>query len=249
LAASNEEFQRFAYRTCHDLKEPLRAIGIYTELLTVHKREKIDIDCRTCTRYILDGVKRIQNQMRQLLEYATAGSFEVKCELIDFNVILESAITGLRARIIETGATVSHDTLPSLIANSDRIQSIFENLIGNALKYQSAYLPRIHISARLQNDEWIFSVRDNGIGFEMRYAGRVFGPFERLSADAKVQGSGLGLAIVKRIVELNGGRVWAESEVGTGSTFYFSLPRSLEKTSIGQVQAQGAQAPSGLRAS
>ena len=243
LGASNEEFQRFAYRFCHDLKEPLRMIGIYTELLAERNRDKMDIDCRTFTLYVLDGVDRIENQMRQLLEYATAGSFEVKCELIDFNVILESAITDLCARIVETGATVSHDTLPSLIANSDRIQSIFENLIGNALKYRSAYPPRIHISAGLRNDDWFFSVQDNGIEFEMQYAETIFAPFERLSANARIQGSGLGLAIVKRIVELQGGRVWAESEAGKGSTFYFSLPRSLEKISMGQLRARAARVP------
>lgn len=234
LVASNEEFHKFAYRVSHDLKEPLRMIGIFTEFLVRRNHDNLDDESRGFTKYILEGVERIQSQLRDLLEYARAGSLEVRTELIDFNAVLESATDNLRSTILESGATITHDPLPSLVANADRMRSVFQNLIANALKYRGARPPVIHISARQENEQWLFSVRDNGIGFEMADADRIFAAFERLPAGGQTQGSGLGLAIVKRIVEFKGGRIWAESRVGIGSTFFFTLPRSLEKIAPGR---------------
>ena len=249
LIASNEEFQKFAYRVSHDLKEPLRMIGVFTEFLVKRNQDHLDAESRTFTKYILEGVGRIENHMRDLLEYAKAGSLEIRAELVDFDMILDSAIDNLRSTIMETGATVTHDRLPSLVVNPDRMRSVFQNLIGNALKYRGTVAPRIHISARQEDLHWVFTVRDNGIGFDMSEARRIFTAFERLPSDAKIQGSGLGLAIVKRIVELKGGRIWAESEVGTGSTFFFTLPRSLEKVGAVQARSQAAGSSGSARAS
>lgn len=249
LIASNEEFQKFAYRITHDLKEPLRMIGVFTEFLVKRNQNQLDSESRTFTRYILSGVSRIERQIRDLLDYTKAGSLEVRKQETDFEEILNSAIDNLRSTIIETDASVTYDPLPRLVVNQDRMRSVFQNLIGNALKYRSSRPPRIHISARSENDEWVFSVQDNGVGFEMSEAERIFAAFERLSSDPKVEGSGLGLAIVKRIVELKGGRIWAQSAPGVGSTFYFTLPSSLAKKSAAQARAQVAGASSDLRAS
>jgi PAS domain S-box-containing protein len=245
LAESNAQFQKFAYRVSHDLNEPLRTVRVFTELLAKRNESSLDSESRTLIGYILGSAERSQHQIRQLLEYARAGSLELKRELVNFGAILETATANLQSTIAETGATVTRGQLPSLVANPEAVLSIFQNLIGNALKYRSNYAPRIHISARLKGEEWIFGIEDNGRGFDMGDVGRIFGAFERLSPADGVQGSGLGLAIVKRIVELTGGRIWAESEPGKGSTFFFSLPRSLERKGTGQkegpIQSASAQ--------
>ncbi len=248
LAVSNEQFQKFAYRVSHDLKEPLRMIAVFTEFLVKRNEQHLDDESRTFTRYILEGVRRVEMQMRDLLEYARAGSLEMKAEVADLNVILNSAIDNLRSAIIEAGATITFDPLPTLIVNPDRMGSVFQNLVGNALKYRGTKTPHIHVSAREEKEEWIFSVRDNGIGFAMSESSRIFTAFERLASDRTIEGSGLGLAIVKRIVEMKGGRIWAESDPGVGSTFYFTLPRSLERMAAVQPQSQAAVASSDLRA-
>lgn len=249
LIASNEEFQKFAYRVSHDLKEPLRMIGVFTEFLVKRNQKHLDAESRTFTGYILEGVRRIERQIRDLLEYATAGSLEVRREPTDFEQILNSAIDNLRSAIIDAGATVTHGPLPRLTVNQDRMRSVFQNLIGNALKYRSSRAPRIHVSARLENEEWVFSVEDNGLGFEMSEAERIFAAFERLPSEAKVEGSGLGLAIAKRIVELKGGRIWAKSDPGIGSTFYFTLPCRLESKAAAKAATQAFGHSSNAQAS
>ena len=231
VTAASDEFQNFAYRVGHDLKEPLRMISMYGEMLVRRNEQTIDEESRLFARYLRDGVDRIEAQLFNLLEYARAGSLEMKNELIDFNQTVDAAIANLHPMILDTRATVTHDPLPSLVANADRMRSVFQNLISNALKYRSARPPVVHISARLENGEWIFAVTDNGVGFDPKDAERIFQPFERARPPGRVQGSGLGLAIAKRVIELKGGRIWAESTMGEGATFYFALPRSLETMS------------------
>ncbi len=249
LAQSSEDFQRFAYRIGHDLKEPLRMIAMYSELLVQRDAGNVSAESRTFIQYIQDGVSRIESQLRDLLEYARVGSLEIKRELIDFNTVVESAVANLSPAILETGAHVAHGKLPRLVANADRVRSVFQNLIGNALKYRGIDPPQIHISARLEGDDWIFSVQDNGTGFQAEDQERIFKPFERASSDSKIQGSGLGLAIVKRIVEKKGGRIWAESTVGKGSTFHFTLPRTMEKFGPAQARTCDPTLSSDARAS
>jgi PAS domain S-box-containing protein len=249
VAAASEEFQNFAYRVGHDLKEPLRMIAMYSEMLVRRNEDRIDEESRMFTRTLLEGVDRVEQQLRNLLEYARAGSFEMKNERIDFNAAADAAIANLQAAILETRATVTHDRLPSLEANAERIRSVFQNLVGNALKYRGSCPPVVHISARQERSEWIFAVKDNGAGFDPKDAERIFQPFERARPASRVPGSGLGLAIVKRVIELKGGRIWAESEPGRGSTFYFSLPRSLERKSSGREEASAAVHSAGSPAS
>ena len=174
----------------------------------------------------------MKSLIRDLLDYATASHAEDKPRgRTDLNGVVGSAVAQLHLAISEAGATIACDRLPSVSANESGIIRVFQNLIGNAIKYQSSEDPHIHISARSDGDEWIFCVRDNGIGFDMDYAKRVFEPFRRLHSTAHIQGTGIGLAIVKRIIEHHGGRVWAESEPGKGSTFFFTLPRNSEEES------------------
>lgn len=248
VTAASEEFQNFAYRLSHDLREPLRMISMYSEMLVRRNEQKIDDESLLFARYLLEGVDRIERQLFNLLEYARAGSLEVKDELIDFNQTVDTAIANLQPMILDTRAAVAHDRLPSLVANADRMSSVFQNLIGNALKYRSARPPVVHISARPEGREWIFAVKDNGVGFDPNDAERIFQAFERARPSGRVQGSGLGLAIAKRVIERKGGRIWAESKMGEGSTFYFALPRSVEKMSAGS-ERDDAFRSAGSRAS
>jgi PAS domain S-box-containing protein len=229
VTAASEEFQTFAYRVTHDLKEPLRTIGLYSEMLVRRNEDRIDEPSRTATRYISEAVECIERQLQNLLEYSRVGSLELENELVDLNPVLQSAIANLNRSIVEAGATVTYDRLPTLMANPDRIRSVFQNLIGNAIKYRSADPPQIQISARMGRDAWTFAVKDNGMGFEMKDAERIFEAFARAPNSSAVQGSGLGLSIVKRAIEVTGGRVWAESEGGKGSTFFFTLPRGVKR--------------------
>jgi hypothetical protein len=241
LAASNDDFQKFAYRVAHDLKEPLRMIGTYSEMLLRRNTAVLDSESRMFAGYILTGVNRVESQMRDLLEYARAGSLEMTRQLLDLNAVLDSAVANLQPVILETEATVTHGAMPSLVANSQQVLSIFQNLIGNALKYRSSRAPRIHVEGCEHGKEWIFSVEDNGAGIDMKDSERIFLAFERASSRT-ADGNGLGLAIVKRLVDLNGGRVWVNSEVGRGSTFFFAIPRTLEK--MGPLKEGEARAQS-----
>jgi PAS domain S-box-containing protein len=220
LRESSEDFQKFAYQVGHDLREPLRAVGIYTELLSFQERSKEER--AVFARQILDGVKRIRRQLDQLVEYARSGNYQPDRQSVDLEALLKTVLTNLRPAIEETGAAITHGPLPEVVVDRDLFLSVFQNLIGNALKYRSASPPRIHISCVQGKREWLFRMQDNGIGFEPQYAERIFGAFERLRND--VEGAGLGLAIVRRIIERRGGRIWAESKPGEGSIFHFTIP-------------------------
>ncbi len=230
LLLSNEYLQRFAHVAGHDLQEPLRTIGIFTQMLVERNRDKLNEEADEFSRHFLEGVARMKSLIQDLLDYATASHAEEKLRgRTDLNGVVGSGMGDLHLAISEAGATIACDRLPSVTANENGILRVFQNLIGNAIKYRSSEEPHIHISARSDGDEWILCVRDNGIGFDMGYAKRVFEPFRRLHSAAQIQGTGIGLAIVKRIIEHHGGRVWAESEPSKGSTFFFTLPRNSEE--------------------
>lgn len=225
LERSNKELRSFAYITSHDLQEPLRTMGNYAGLLKMRYGGKFDPDADEFIEYITSGAQRLKDMIQGLLDYSQVGKQEG--EFIEFNSqeALDNALINLHSSIEACHAEITYDKLPIITANKDQISRVFQNFIGNALKFRKKGLkPEIHISAEKENDEYIFSVRDNGIGLEKQYKDRIFEIFKRLHAIGEYHGTGIGLAIVKRIIEQHGGRIWVESEYGKGSTFYFTIP-------------------------
>ena len=220
LGQSNRELSHFAHVVSHDLQAPLRAIAVYTDLLT--KRDVPSSEAVKYASFIQDGVARMQKLIQDLLEYAQASQRTPKHELVDLESAVAQAQKNHQAFMNEAGATITHDPLPTIPADETSILQLFQNLLGNALKYRSTKPPRIHISAVRDGDRWRVSVEDNGIGIDPKYQQQIFEPFHRLHGN-KSPGTGMGLAICKRIVERYGGRIWVESRPGVGSTFYFTL--------------------------
>ena len=230
LKRSNEELQQFAYVSSHDLQEPLRMVASYTQLLAKRYKGRLDSDADEFIAFAVDGCNRMQGLIHDLLAYSRAGTDgKAFCE-ISAEDALQGALTNLRITIKQSGAVVSHDSLPAIRTDETQLTQVFQNLVGNAIKYRSAELPRVHISATTNGDnEWIFSVRDNGLGIDPQYFERIFILFQRLHGRTEFEGTGIGLAICKKIVERLGGRIWVESQPEKGSTFYFALPERSEK--------------------
>jgi len=225
LKHSNEELQSFAYITSHDLQEPLRTMGNYAGLLKMRYEGKLDKDADDFLEYMVSGAQRMKGMIQGLLDYSRVGTRGG--EFMEFNSedALNHAIYNLQSAIKECQAEITHDSLPLIVADSGQITRVFQNLIGNALKFRrKGKKPKIHISARKEDNEYVFSVSDNGIGLEEEYSDRIFEVFKRLHAIGEYQGAGIGLAIVKRIIDRHGGKVWVESKLGKGSTFYFTVP-------------------------
>jgi PAS domain S-box-containing protein len=225
LETANADLEQYAYSATHDLREPLRMVRIYCELLSQTYTGKIGPDADRMLGYCAEGARRMDDLISDLLTYMRAASPTAEItETISFENTLDAALLNLRTAIEEAGATVTRDPMPVLRMAAVHAQQIFQNLIGNSLKYRSAAPPMVHIGARREGAAWIFSVRDNGIGIDPIYRTQVFGLFKRLHTAAKYPGTGIGLAICKRLVERYGGRIWLESEAGAGSTFFFSVP-------------------------
>ncbi len=229
LARSNQELEQFAYVASHDLQEPLRMIASFNQLLAEEYKDKLDAEANSYINFAVDGAKRMQNLISDLLEYSRVGRLDQGIKPIDCNEIFNHAITNLRGAIQESSATVvKEDPLPTINGNELRITQLFQNLIGNAIKYRGEVPPKIHIKAETQGDNWLFSIKDNGIGIDPKHAERIFQIFQRLHARDKYSGTGIGLALCKKIVENHQGKIWVESEEGKGATFYFSIPKSLQ---------------------
>lgn len=226
LKRSNDELQQFAYVASHDLQEPLRMVASYTQLLAKRYKGRLDSDADEFIAYAVDGSNRMQGMIQDLLAYSRAGSSGKALLGISTENALENALTNLRTTIAENGATVTHDSLPVITADKTQLTQVFQNLVGNAIKYRSAEVPHVHVSAAKNDGNiWIFSVRDNGLGIESQYFDRIFVLFQRLHGRDERTGTGIGLAICKKILERLGGRIWVESQLEKGSTFYFSLPQ------------------------
>ena len=225
LKRSNEELQQFAYVASHDLQEPLRMVASYTQLLAQRYKGRLDFDADEFIAYAVDGSNRMQGLIQDLLAYSRAGTNGKVLHKISSESSLSEALTSLRAAVEESGAVVTHDALPVITTDDKQLALVFQNLVGNAIKYRGAQVPQVHVSAT-ENDgkEWIFSVRDNGMGIDPQYFERIFIIFQRLHGRKDFSGTGIGLAICKKILERLGGRIWVESQPEKGSTFYFALP-------------------------
>jgi PAS domain S-box-containing protein len=230
LRRSNDQLQQFGYVASHDLQEPLRMVASYTQLLATRYKGRLDSDADEFIDYAVDGCNRMQGLIQDLLAYSRSGTSEKALREIPGENALKEALANLRATIGESGAIVTHDSLPSITTDEVQLVQVFQNLVGNAIKYCSAAVPLVHVSATKNGgNEWIFSVRDNGLGIEPQYFERIFIIFQRLHGRQEFNGTGIGLAICKKIVERLGGRIWVESQLAKGSTFYFALPGTGEK--------------------
>jgi light-regulated signal transduction histidine kinase (bacteriophytochrome) len=224
LSRINDELRQFAYVASHDLQEPLRTVGSYAQLLSKRYKSQLDSDADEFIRYMVGGVARMHNLLNDMLAYSRVNeTYGRPLERGNLEVMLRTALLNLELMINESGAKITHDPLPTVICDDVQIGQVFQNLISNAIKYRGEAVPEIHISAEESEDEWIISVRDNGMGIPAQYHERIFGIFKRLHG-RELPGTGMGLAIVKRIIERHNGRIWVESEEGQGATFRFSLP-------------------------
>lgn len=225
LERSNRELEQFAYVASHDLQEPLRMVSSYTQLLAQRYEGELDEKAKKYIDYATDGAIRMQRLINDLLAYSRVGTRGKPPESTDSHAVLGEAIRNLAASIEDNHAIITNDDLPTVHADASQLAQVFQNLIANAIKFRSKKHPRIHVAARDQGGEWIFSVKDNGIGIEQQYADRVFVIFQRLHTREEYPGTGIGLALCKRIVERHGGRIWFESKPGKGSTFSFTIPK------------------------
>jgi PAS domain S-box-containing protein len=224
LECSNKELEQFAYVASHDLQEPLRMVSSYTQLLERRYKAKLDNDAQEFIAYAVDGANRMQRLIKDLLSFSRIGTKGNSFKPTDCNVVLGRARADLKMFIEENNALVTNYELPTVMADEMQLLEVFQNLISNGIKFRNKELPRIHVSAKKNKNEWLFSVRDNGQGIDPQYHDRIFVIFQRLHAKEEYPGTGIGLAICKRIVERHGGRIWMESELGKGSTFYFTIP-------------------------
>ncbi|MGB9980330.1 PAS domain S-box protein [Methanobacterium sp.] len=227
LKRSNEELQSFAYITSHDLQEPLRTIASFAQLIERRYKGKLDPDADEFIEFMVDGASRMKEMILGLLDYSRVGTRGHEFTEFEAKTALNYALSNLGSAIGEVNAEITSDPLPVIFADMDQIIRVFQNLIGNALKFRrDGVQPKIHISVQKKGNEYIFSVSDNGIGLEEQYSDKIFEVFKRLHAMDEYQGAGIGLAIVKRIIDRHEGRIWVESKLGKGSTFYFTLPES-----------------------
>lgn len=225
LQRANTHLAQFAYSASHDLREPLRNVAVYSQLLGKRYAHVLDAQGAEFLGYITEGATRMETLVADLLTYAESGTTSSEeLEMVDSTAVLEDVLAGLKTSIDESGAQITYGDLPSFATRAVHLQQLFQNLLANAIKYRAG-APKISVAAAAVESEWIFSVKDNGIGIEPRYWNTVFGLFKRLNSPKEYSGTGLGLALCQNIVRLYGGRIWVDSKLGEGATFYFALPR------------------------
>ena len=226
LARSNDDLEQFAYAASHDLQEPLRMVSSYVQILAEDYKGQLDESADRFIGYAVDGANRMKGLIDDLLAYSRVGTQGAPFESTDFNAILEQVIYDLEGTIEDSGASLSQDRLPTVDADPIQMSQVLQNLIGNALKFGGDGSPNVHISSEERPEEWVLSVRDDGIGIAPHHYERIFKMFQRLHHRSEYEGSGIGLALCHKIVQRHGGRIWVESELGKGSTFYFSIPKT-----------------------
>ena len=224
LKLSNEELQRFAYVVSHDFKEPLRMVLSFTQLLQSRYEGEFDNEADEFIGFIIEGSKRMERLLDDLLTYSRITTTEEKYSEIDLNKIIEDSIYPLKLIIEDNNVEITWDHMPTILINRTQMIHVFQNLITNAIKFRNNKTPKIHISVKLERDQWIFGVSDNGIGIDPHYHKRIFEVFQRLHRRDEYDGTGMGLFLTKKIIEGHNGHIWVESEEGKGSTFYFTLP-------------------------
>jgi PAS domain S-box-containing protein len=228
LKRSNEELEQFAYIASHDLQEPLRMVSGYTQLLKRRYVAQLDAEANEYIDYAVDGVKRMQALIQDLLAYARLSTRGRGFQVTDLNFLLRQVSANLATQVEEAGATITVGELPNLRVDASQVVQVFQNLVSNALKFRRPAIPLvIAISANRDGDYWRFTVSDNGIGIDPQYSGRIFEVFQRLHTRDQYPGNGIGLAICKKVVERHQGRIWFESTLGEGTSFHFTLPINL----------------------
>jgi len=223
LGRSNADLQQFAYVASHDLQEPLRMVSSYTQLIARRYKGKLDADADEFIAFAVDGANRMQRLILDLLAYSRVNTAGRQFEPTAMETVLTAALNNLTNAVKESQAIITHDPLPAVMGDDKQLAQLFQNLLSNAVKFGGAQPPRIHISAKQADGEWLCSVRDHGIGIDPQYADRIFVIFQRLHTREEYPGTGIGLAICKKIIERHGGHMWVESELGKGATFYFTL--------------------------
>jgi signal transduction histidine kinase len=225
LARSNRDLEQFAYVASHDLQEPLRMVAGYLQLLEERYKGQLDEKADKFIDYAVDGSERMSSMIRDLLAYSRVNARQENLDEVDANAAFSVALQNLGASVKESSAVVTRDELPTIRGDSMQLAMVFQNLIGNAIKFRIADRdPKIHVSAKKESNHWIFEVKDNGIGFEQQYEDKIYMIFQRLHGHGHYPGTGIGLAICKRIIERHGGKIWATSAPGEGSTFFFTVP-------------------------
>jgi signal transduction histidine kinase len=226
LTRSNADLQHFAYAVSHDLQEPLRVIEGFIKLLEKRYQNKLDVKAKEFIGYTIEGVQRMRALIKDLLEYSRVGTSGIDIKPTDFSEAVDRAVFNLKKAVEESGAVITHDPLPTIRADIIQMGRLFQNLIGNAIKFCEKKTPDIRISAEKGEHGWTFFVRDNGIGIDPENVERIFAVFQRLHTREEYPGTGMGLAICKRIVERHGGKIWVKSEKGKGATFCFTIPET-----------------------
>lgn len=229
IERSNKELEHFAYIVSHDLQEPLRMISSYVQLIAKRYKGKLDSDADEFIHFTVDGATRMQGMINDMLAYSRVGTRGKDFQQTDLSDSFANALINLKTAIEESEALVTNDPLPTIMADGIQLVQLFQNLIANAIKFHDKERPRIHVSAEKKEDEWIFSVKDNGIGIPTEQVDRIFLLFQRLHSTNEYAGTGIGLAVCKKIVERHKGRIWVESELGKGSIFKFTIPANLTK--------------------
>ena len=226
LARSNAELEHFAYIASHDLREPLRMITSFLQLLERRYKDHLDHDANEFIDYAVDGAKRLNNRINDLLEYSKVTSKEPVLVDVELEKVLDDALINLVIRTEEKNAIIEHDPLPLVKGDENLLTMLLQNIIGNSVKYNDKKPPKIRISSKKEDNRYIISIKDNGIGIKPEHLDRIFTIFQRLHAKDEYEGTGIGLAIAEKIVHQHHGEIWAESKLGEGTTFYFTIPRN-----------------------
>lgn len=225
LKRSNEELEQFAYVSSHDLQEPLRMVSSFTQLLERRYKGQLDSEADEYIAFVVDGAKRMKELIDDLLEFSRLNTQAGEFKMVSLQIALRDVLSNLQTFIKDNNATITYEPLPTIMGDPSQLNQLFQNLISNAIKFHDDEPPEIHISAQKDEDEWVFGVSDNGIGIDPGHQEQIFDVFKRLHTREEYAGTGIGLAICKKIVERHRGRIWVESELGKGSSFYFTIPK------------------------